>query len=264
MAKQQGGKGKQPQGTPGGQSNGGSNRAFYLLLGAVALGGIAALIFAMGGTDRAPDVLPPSAADMAAEASAAVGVSTGPDDAPVTIIEFADFRCPSCRNFNATTGRLIRSEFATGDDAIVRWVAYDFPVLGQGSWPPAIAARCAEEQGRFWQMHDLLYARTEEWIDESNPNGAFIDLAEEIGLNADSYRECLADRAHLQEVAASQNYGQSLGVSGTPTIYLNGRRLPLREAGYQALRGRILEVAAAAGGAEAGDEAANDAADGEG
>lgn len=263
MAKQQGGK-TQQKGSSGGQASGGSNRAFYLLLGAVALGGVAALIFAMGGGDRAPDVLPPSAADMAAEASAAVGVSLGPDDAPVTIIEFADFRCPSCRNFNATTGKLIRNEFATGDDAIVRWVAYDYPVLGQGSWPPAIAARCAEEQGRFWQMHDLLYARTEEWIEESNPNSAFIDLAEEVGLDVDRYRECLADRTQLQEVAASQNYGQSLGVSGTPTIYVNGRRLPLGEAGYQALRERIIETAAAAGGAEAGDEAANAAAEGGG
>lgn len=248
MAKKQGSKGSQTRGSSGDDSAGGSNRGFYLLLGAVALGGIAALIFATTGGGGAPETLPPSAADMETEASAAAGVSMGPEDAPVTVIEFADFQCPYCRNFNATTGRLLRSEFARGDDAVLRWVTYDYPVLGQGSWPPALAARCAEDQGRFWQMHDLLYARTEAWADESNPNGVFISLAEEIGLDTGRYRECLADRGHLEDVAASLNYGRSLGVSGTPTLYLNGRRLNLqREGGYQALRDRIIEAVAASG-----------------
>ncbi len=262
MAKKQGGKGAHRQDSSAGESNGRSNRGFYLLLGAVALGGIAALILATRGSGGAPETLPPSAADMEAEASAAAGVSMGPEDAPVTIIEFEDFQCPACRNFNATTGRLLRNEFSRGDDAILRWVTYDYPVLGQGSWPPALAARCAEAQGRFWQMHDLLYARTEAWRGESNPNGVFIELAEEIGLDTDRYRECLADRTHLQDVASSLNYGQSLGVNGTPTLYLNGRRLNLRrEGGYQALRDRIVETAAAEGSGEAGGEADGEAAD---
>ncbi|MFW6085236.1 MAG: DsbA family protein [Gemmatimonadota bacterium] len=257
MANTRGDEGARQRDASAGRAGGGGNRGFYLLLGAVAVAGIAALIFAMGGGDGAPETLPPSAADMDAEASAAAGVSMGPDDAPVTIIEFEDFQCPACRNFNATTGRLLRNEFARGDDAILRWVSYDYPVLGQGSWPPAVAARCAETQGRFWQMHDLLYARTESWRGESNPNGVFIGLAEELGLDTDRYRECLADRAHLQDVASSLNYGQSLGVSGTPTLYLNGRRLNVqREGGYQALRERILEAAEAA---ETTDE--TDAAD---
>lgn len=263
MASKQGGKGTKQQDSTGGKSGGG-NRGFYLLLAAVALGGIAALVYAMNGNAGAPETLPPSAADMDAEASAAAGVSIGPEDAPVTIIEFEDFLCQACRNFNATTGKLIRNEFATGSDAMVRWVSYHFPVIGQGSWPPAVAALCAEQQGGYWQMHDLIYARTEAWAGESNPNGVFIDLAEQVGMDTGQFRECLSDPGHMQDVAASLNYGRSLGVSGTPTLYLNGRRLTLGEAGYQALRDRIIETAAAAGGDEAGDEAADAAADGGG
>lgn len=262
MAKKQGNKKRQQRGSGGDASGGGGNRAFYLLLGVVALGGIAALILATNGGAGAPETLPPSAADMEAEGSANAGISMGPENAPVTIIEFEDFLCQACRNFNATTGKLIRSEFAAGDDATVRWVSYHFPVIGQGSWPPAVAALCAERQGRYWQMHDLIFARTEAWAGESNPNGVFIDLAEQVGMDTGQFRECLADRSHLQDVAASLNYGQSLGVSGTPTLYLNGRRLSLRDAGYQALRNRILETAAAADAdAEAGDEAASAADD---
>ena len=221
-----------------------SSGAFYWILGGVAVAGAAALFFAGGGGSGAPDTLPVSVADMEAEASGAAGTSMGPEDAPVTIIEFEDFQCPACRQFNALTGKLIRQQYATGEDAIVRWVSYDYPVLGQNSWPPAIAARCAEDQGRFWEMHDLLYARTEDWIRASNPNAIFVDFAEDLGLDRTAFATCLSERPHLRDVAASRNYGQALGVSGTPTLYLNGRRLSVtREGDYQSLERLILEAA---------------------
>ena len=231
---------------------------FYLVLGLVAVAGIGALWYASRG--GAPANLPLSVADMEAEASGAAGVSMGPDDAPVTIIEFEDFQCPSCRNFNSMTGRLIRQNYATGDDAIVRWISYDFPVLGQGSWPPALAARCAGAQGRYWEMHDLLYARTEEWQGRPNPNGTFIDLADEIGLDEGQFRTCLEQRTYLQAVAAARNYGESLGVGGTPTLYLNGRPVPHtpRNASYEGMEQLVLEAAEQARAAEAADTAAGD------
>ena len=217
---------------------------FYLVLGAVAAVGVAALWYASLGGGGAPANLPLSVADMEAEASGAAGVSMGSGDAPVTIIEFEDYRCPSCRNFNAQTGRLLRQNYATGDAAVLRWVSYDFPVFGQLSWPPAIAARCAEDQGRFWEMHDLLYARTESWYSESNPNAAFVDLAEVVGLDIDAFRECLAERPHLRDIAASRKYGESVGVGATPTLYMNGRPLDLnRYGGYAALERLVLDTA---------------------
>lgn len=225
---------------------------FYVILALVAIVGVGALWYAGVAGGGAPASPPISVADMEAEASGAAGVSMGPDDAPVTIIEFADFRCPACRGFNAETGRAIRQNYATGDDAIVRWVAYDFPVFGQVSWLPALAARCAEDQGRFWQMHDLLYARTEAWYGESNPNAAFIDLAEVVGLDIDEFRQCLTERPHLEDIAASRRYGESVGVGATPTLYMNGRPLDLDPySNYAALEQLVLETAEQARAAEA-------------
>ena len=229
---------------------------FYVILGLVAIVGAGALWYAGIGGGGAPANPPLSVVDMEAEASGAAGVSIGPDDAPVTIIEFEDYRCPACRNFNSQTGRLMRQNYATGDDAILRWVAYDFPIFGQVSWPPALAARCAEDQGRFWEMHDLLYARTEAWYGESNPNAAFVDLAEIIGLDIGAFRQCLTERPHLQDIAASRKYGETVGVGATPTLYMNGRPLDLnRYGGYAALEQHILETAEQVRAAERADAA---------
>lgn len=222
-----------------------SSTGFYLILGLVAVAGVAALLFARGTGSSAPENLPVSVASTDVAASGAAGISSTDEKTPVTIIEFEDFLCPHCRDFNAFSGKLIRREFALNDDPIVRWVIYEFP-LGQTSWAPAIAARCARDQGAYWEMHDVLYARTEEWASESNPNSEFIDFADELGLDTGQFRECLANRDHLSEIAASRKYGESLGVDGTPTLYMNGRRLELRNANYESLKNRILEAAAAA------------------
>jgi len=237
---------------------------FYIILALVAIVGVGALWYAGVAGGGAPASPPISVADMEAEASGAAGVSMGPEDAPVTIIEFADFRCPACRNFNSQYGRSLRQNYATGDDAILRWVAYDFPIFGQVSWLPALAARCAEDQGRFWQMHDLLYARTEEWYGESNPNAAFIDLAEIVGLDVDAFRQCLTERPHLEDIAASRRYGESVGVGATPTIYMNGRPLDMnRYRSYAALEQLVLETAEQARAEEqAGDVEAEEASGG--
>jgi len=237
---------------PGAGARKGGGLGFYLFLGLVAVAGVAWLLLA-GRDPGVPEAQPLSVADMEAEASGAAGVSMGPEDAPVTIIEFEDYRCPSCRRFNSLTGKLIRQNYATGDDAIVRWVTYDYPIFGQLSWAPMVAGRCAEAQGRFWEMHDLLYARTEEWYDESNPNSVFIDLAADVGLDVGAFRECLATRPHLRDIAASRKYGESLGVGGTPTLYLNGRRVDTSQYTYQALERLVLQAADAAESAGTGE-----------
>lgn len=222
-----------------------SSIGFYLILAGVAVAGIAALVLARGGDASAPENLPVSVASTSVKGSGAVGISTQGEGAPVTIIEFEDFLCPHCRDFNAVSGKLIRREFATDENPIVRWVIYEFP-LGQTSWAPALAGRCALDQGGYWPMHDLLYARTGEWASESNPNRTFLDFADQLGLDTGQFRHCLSERSHLSDIAAARKYGESLGVDGTPALYLNGRRLALRDAGYESLRALILEAAAQA------------------
>lgn len=235
-----------------------SSAGFYLILGGVAVAGVAALVLARGGDASAPENLPVSVASTNVRGSGAVGISTEGEDAAVTIIEFEDYLCPHCRDFNAVSGKLIRREFATGEDPVVRWVVYEFP-LGQTSWAPALAGRCARDQGAYWEMHDVLFARTEAWASESNPNGTFIDFADQLGLDTDQFRQCLSERAHLSDIAAARKYGESLGVNGTPTLYLNGRKLTLRtDADYESLKALILEAAAKADSSDGATATASD------
>jgi len=238
------------------KSSGG--RGFYFLVGGVVIAGGAALLMARSSETSSPQLAPPSVAETGVAPSADAGVAMGSPDAPVTIVEFADYLCPHCRNFNAVTGKAIRRDFA-GPGGQVRWINYDFP-LNQASWAPALAARCAHQQGNYWQMHDVLYARSEEWATESNPNGSFIDLAETLGMDEDAFRACLSDRSGLQEIGAARQYGESIGVNSTPTLFINGRRIPPRQQyfSYAGLQSLIQQEEAAANEAAAASEAAAD------
>lgn len=251
MAKNRSSKSRSGKSQPsrGTARSGGGGRGFYLLLGGLVVAGGAVLVMARDTGGDAPALSPLSLAETAAPASADAGVALGSPDAPVTIVEFADFLCPHCRTFNSVAGKALRRDYA-GADGPVRWINYDFP-LNQASWAPALAARCGAQQGQYWQMHDLLFARSDDWSRERNPNGKFIEIAETVGLDRDAFRACLEDRSGLQEIGAARRYGESLGVNSTPSLFINGRRIPPRReffsyAGLERLIQQELEAANAA------------------
>lgn len=231
----------------------GPGRTFYMIVGAVLVVGVVALLVARsGGGDQGPALIPVMAE---AEASAAAGVSAGPEDAVVTLVEFADFQCPACARFYSFSGRLIKQNYVDGGGS-VRWVFYDFPLdQHPHAVPAAQAARCAREQGRFWPMHDLLFARQAQWSPKDDARGEFEDYAKELGLDRGEYRACMREGRHLEEIFASAKYGAQLGVNSTPTIFVNGVRA---SQDYESLEEMIREAAAAAetggDGAEEGDE----------
>lgn len=231
-----------------------SNWGFYLILGLVAAGGVAFLLTAGGGgSGELTSPLPAWAENV--EPDSGAGVPLGPEAAPVTIVEFADYQCPHCAQFASFTGRLIRQNYVE-ERGLVRWVLYDYLVGFPNSLPASIAARCAGEQGRYWEMHDLLLARQNEWGARQDPGGSFRDYAESLGLDEGTFGACLEERRPLEEVLASHAYGQSLGVTGTPTLFLNGRRLDNRtETGYEPLERLIRDAADSvrAGDAPEGD-----------
>lgn len=218
----------------------GPGRGFYLAIPAIVVVGIAALLLARSG-DTGPTEIPASLAETEADASA--GVSAGPEDAAVTLVEFADFQCPACAAFYGFSGRLIKQNYVDGGGS-VRWVFYDYPLEQHPhAIPAALAARCAGEQGRFWQMHDLMFARQSQWSPKDDARGDFEEMAQEIGLDRGAYRECVRDGRYLEQIFASAKYGQRLGVNSTPTLFVNGQRAPQD---YEELERMILEAAAAA------------------
>ncbi|MEE9206889.1 MAG: thioredoxin domain-containing protein [Gemmatimonadota bacterium] len=239
--------GKQKSRPARSKATSGGNRTFYLVLAGIAVLGAGGLLFAGGDSEAQSPVTPFSVADLTADADANAGVALGPDNAAVTVIEFSDFQCPHCRNFNGLTGRLLRQNYA-GPEGPIRWISYDFPLNFTNSLTSALAGRCAEAQGQFWRMHDLLLARQDEWGRDSSPKDKFVRYAEETGLDSGEFEDCFDERRHLKEIVASRKYGEQLGVTGTPSLFLNGQKI--QAGSYQGIE-RLIQEALAASSATA-------------
>ena len=147
---------------------------------------------------------------------ATTGPSRGPTNAPVTIVMFADFQCPYC-----SRGADAVEEVRKRHPKDVRVVYKDYPLgFHEEAMPSALAARCAGAQGKYWEMHDKLYAGQREL-------GAalYTRLVGELKLDAVKYGQCVADPATAKAVRDDTAAGEAAGVDGTPAFYINGVRL---------------------------------------
>ncbi|HXG49811.1 MAG TPA: thioredoxin domain-containing protein [candidate division Zixibacteria bacterium] len=141
--------------------------------------------------------------------------SRGPENAPVTIIEFSDFHCPFCKRVLTTLAQ-IESRYRDK----VRLVFRDFPIdsLHPGARKAHEAARCANEQGKFWPYHDKLFA-TAPRASEEELKG----YARELGLDARAFESCFGGGKYRDAVQADIEAGRRAGVTGTPAFFINGR-----------------------------------------
>lgn len=140
--------------------------------------------------------------------------SLGPTDAPVTIIAFEDFECPYCGEVWRTEKQILQEY-----DGKVHFVFRDFPIssLHPHAEQAAEAAGCADDQGKFWAMHDQLF------ILQKNLNAdSVVTAAEHSGLDMTEFTKCIQSGIHSTEIAADYAAGERAGVSGTPTYYFNG------------------------------------------
>ena len=211
----------------GSNSNAGL-KPFYYILGLVAVGG--GVLFAtgaLGGGSAAtePVDLPPEAVNNPqALVQAARGVKIGPDNAPVKILVFSDFMCPACKDFATKVEPHIKQQY--GSNGQVQFVYYDFPLGGSHkySFLASRASRCAEDQGKFWEYHDNLFVNQGEWsFSQTPPVSTFIEYAKTLGLNEGEFEGCLKSDKHAELVTANKALGDQLRVSGTPTVFMNGR-----------------------------------------
>lgn len=201
-------------------------KPFYWGLGVVALGG-GAWIWNSTNRVRVEMYAEPVPASETAGAATFPGYVQGGDSAPVEVREYADFTCPACARFWVLTypdieARLIR----TGK---VRWSFHDRPLGGTGehaySYIAAHAAACADEQGRFWQMHDQLFANQSAWYARRNPERSFRSYAQAMGLDVGRFDECMESgrfRARIQAEAAA---AEQMGVTSTPTFIIGRMRI---------------------------------------
>jgi len=145
----------------------------------------------------------------------------GNKNAKVTVIEFADFQCPFCERFFKDTKPSIIKDYANSGK--IQFAFRHYPFLGQESNFSAEASECANEQGKFWEYHDYLYSHQ-----GTENSGAFakdklIGFATSLGLNTNQFSSCLNSDKYAKQVADDLSAGQKAGISGTPTLVVNGQ-----------------------------------------
>lgn len=150
----------------------------------------------------------------------------GNPEAPVTFIEYGDYQCPFCgRFFNQVEPRL-RDEYIKTSK--VKMVFRNFQILGQESDAAGAASECAKDQGKFWAYHDELYKAETADGRENNGNlnrDLFLMLAQNAGLDMTAFVSCLDSNKYIELVKKETADGQILGLTGTPTSYINGEQV---------------------------------------
>jgi|SRR5271165_3392078 len=149
------------------------------------------------------------------EAVAAIGPVRGPSNAPVTIVEFSDFQCPFCGRLEPALVSVL-AEYPSQ----VRLFYRNFPLTSMhpDAQKAAEAGLCAEEQGKFWEMHDLMFAEQ-----ASLGMNALKEKARRIGMDTTLFNNCLDSGKHRDAIRADLKAGDELGIQGTPATFINGR-----------------------------------------
>ena len=149
------------------------------------------------------------------------GRAIGPANAPVTVEVWSDYQCPFCQRFATTWEPALTDKYAANGQ--VRVIYRDYAFIGDESVKAAIAARAAELQGNYWQYHDYLFANqngeNKGWFSESRLQG----IAQAVGLDVAAFNTARGDPQIRQSVLAETAQGRSLGITGTPTIAIDGQ-----------------------------------------
>lgn len=144
----------------------------------------------------------------------------GNSDAKVKVIEFADFQCPFCGDWQKEIYPRLKSEFI--DTGKVEFVYWDFAFLGEESLWAAEASTCAKDQDRYWEYHDALFARQ-----DGENKGAFSQenlkqIAGDLGLNQEQFSDCFQSGRYKTRIQDLGNQAADYGVNSTPTVFING------------------------------------------
>ncbi len=196
-------------------------RAFYIAIGAVAVVGVGVLGYMM--TRPVSVEIPADVLIQVTDTAGFSGYYLGSAEALVEISEYGDYQCPFCQSFAMVQFPTIKSRLV--DAGLVRWRFRDFP-LDQSHPHARIAAHvaaCADDQGRYWDAHEVIYQGQPTWSRERNAAGTFRSYAQQIGLDIDAYDACMQDARYAGRIEASRQEGVRVGVNSTPSFVMNGR-----------------------------------------
>jgi protein-disulfide isomerase len=166
------------------------------------------------GVDGSPQVVPPQRVETPQSATVSIdgSPSMGKSEVSLVLVEFSDYECPFCARFNAEVLKQVKREYI--DSGRLRFVYKDFPLpFHQNAMKASMAARCAGEEGRYWEMHDALLKNQQNLGDVDG-------LVKRTGLNAATFNECMEGRKYEDAVQRDLSDGRALGINGTPTFIL--------------------------------------------
>lgn len=147
----------------------------------------------------------------------------GKSDAPVTMVEYTDFQCPACGVYYPIVKQLLE-EPESKFKLVVRY--YPLVQIHQNALVAARAAEAAGRQGKFWEMHDLLFSNQKEWSEAADPNKSiFPAYAGRIGIDVEQFRKDVADPSIDDKINQDRESGNTLKLQGTPTFFLNGEQM---------------------------------------
>jgi protein-disulfide isomerase len=217
-------------------------RPFYAVLGVIAAAA-AVFIFYQMSQAKSSGVI---AIDPNLQLPEAAGYLMGSQTAPVQIIEFADFECPACGSFATLTEPDVRKRLVETGLASFRFM--DFPLaIHANTWDAHFAAACANEQGKFWEMHDQIFATQDQWNSTvtNRPKAIFARLAKSLQLDESQWEECYDSQKYKLNIAANMREGERRLVGSTPSFVIGDKLIP-GALGYDQLKAYVDSAAAKA------------------
>ncbi|MFL5506701.1 MAG: DsbA family protein [Gemmatimonadales bacterium] len=195
-------------------------KRFYTLL--VVLGLAGAVIIGML-MRRKPVSIPANVVVQPADTAGFRGYIMGRPDAPVEVTEYGDYQCPACAGFDMVQFPTVKERLVDGGR--VRWRYRDFPLdnIHPNARLTAHAAACADEQGKYWDAHRLIYEAQSDWSRSPNAAGDLRDIVKAIGVDMGKYDACMQSAKYAGRIQASHDEAIKVGVQSTPTFMIAGR-----------------------------------------
>ncbi len=161
----------------------------------------------------------------------------GNPDASVALVEYSDFQCPACGQFYPYIKEIVEEH---GERLRFEYKHFPLITIHKNAVPAAIAAEAAGQQGKFFEMHDKLFENQSQWSNSANAQVFFIQYAEELGLDVALFKKHLGSSLIADAVNQGFNEARGLGLSGTPTLFLNGEQMTVNS--FDEFRSQIAEA----------------------
>jgi len=217
------GRGRKPGVVKASKKTSTSNRAFYLIIAAIAIGGIAALTYA---STKSNEIVNASPVDTTLPAVKSEGYVMGSPTAPLEVIEFGDFECPQCGRFATLTEPDVRKNLVNAGKIRLRYIDFPLP-MHPHTWNASRAAACADAQGKFWEMHDALFANQDRWdgAATNNPDKVLKQLGDQIVPDKSKFEQCVDSKEMQAKVQAHWKLAEARHVNGTPTFVIGDQQI---------------------------------------